>query len=315
MADSPMTRCLLLLVLLWAGAALAQQETPEIRVTFLGTNGPMPEPGRVGTSTLIEANGKYLLFDAGMNATQQLVEAGINVARVDQVFLTHYHSDHIAGLPGLWSTGWLRRRETPLFLYGPPGIEQAASGLLAYFANDIPVRISGPEALPAGGEQIEARSVDGEGLIYENNGVQVRAFYVDHGVDVGIALGYRIDYAGLSVVISGDTTYNENLIANSQGVDLLIHEVMGVTDPMLEAGLYRSGVLEVHATPEQAGQVFAKTKPRLAAFTHIILARRAGFESMTSEELLRRTSNHYDGELFYPEALDQVVITSNEVLF
>lgn len=303
-----------LLLLLLANTAGAQQQAPEIRVTFLGTNGPMPEPGRIGTSTLVEAGGMALVFDAGLNVTQQLVEAGQSLNRIDRVFLTHFHSDHLAGLPGLWSTSWLRRRSTPFYLHGPPGVNSVASGLLAYYAKDIPTRINGPEALPAGGSEMIALVIEQEGEVFSSGDLKVTAFLVDHGIDVGIAFGYRVDYRGLSVVLSGDTTYSENLIEHSQGVDLLVHEVMGVTDEMLQARLYRSGVLEVHATPEQAGRVFAKTRPRLAAFTHIILARRAGFESMQPDELLQRTATEYDGRVFLPEALDQILIRPDSIV-
>ncbi len=305
-------RSLLYFLLLLPVAAVQAQ--PEIRVTFLGTNGPMPEPGRVGTSTLVEAGGQLLLFDAGLNVTQQLVETGVNLPRVDRVFLTHFHSDHVAGLPGLWSTTWLRRRSTPLYLHGPVGVEAIARGIHAFFAKDIPVRINGPEALPPGGQEIEVVETAQQGVVYQQEGVVVTAFEVDHGADVGTAYGYRIDYGGMSVVLSGDTTYSENLVAHSMGVDLLVHEVMGVTDAMLEAGLYRSGVLEVHATPEQAGQVFAETQPRLAAFTHIILARRPGFETMTPAQLLQRTASHYEGEVLYPQALDEVIIRPDAIM-
>ena len=309
-----LVNALLLCVLAFGGfPARAEDAAPGIAVTFLGTNGPMPEPGRVGTSTLIEAGGQTLLFDAGLNVTQQLVEAGISPAAVRDVFLTHFHSDHIAGLPGLWSTGWLRRRDEALRLYGPTGTAQIGDGVLAVFALDIPIRLNGPERLPPGGEQIESTELGGEGVLFDRSGVRVTAFPVDHGEDVGLAFGYRIDYAGMAVVLSGDTTYSENVVAQGQDADLLVHEVMGVTQELLDAGRYRSGVLEVHATPEQAGQVFAETQPRLAAYTHIIYARQPGFAAMTEAELVARTRTRFDGPLLVPGALDRVVVTAQEI--
>jgi ribonuclease Z len=99
-----------------------------------------------------------------------------------------------------------------------------------------------------------------EGLVYKSGGVKVTAFEVDHA-PVKPAFGYRIDYAGRSVVRSGDTRVSEKLILHAQGVDLLVHEVF------VPATLQRAGVppdvaakiVDFHVTPEQAGQVFALT--------------------------------------------------------
>ena len=294
---------------------LPARAQPLMEVVFLGTNGPMPEVGRGGTTTAILVAGDLLLFDAGLNAAQQLVEAGISPARVRHVFLSHLHSDHIAGLPGVWSAGWLRRRDSPLHIYGPTGTDSIKSGLEALFSADIPIRLNGPEALPQGGEVIEASTIDQDGEIYNSKGVSITAFLVDHGEDAAPAYGFRIQYSGISVCLSGDTTYNTNLIENCLNTDLLVHEVMGVTDELLAAGRYRSGVLEVHATPEQAGQVFEETQPKLAAFTHIILAQQPGFAPMTREELTSRTRTKYAGPLLVPTELDRVSISATDIRY
>lgn len=82
-----------------------------IRVTLLGTGGPLPSLERFGPSTLIEAGGQTFLIDAGRGALQRLAQAGVRWRDVDGVLLTHLHSDHIVGLPDLWLTGWLVRRD------------------------------------------------------------------------------------------------------------------------------------------------------------------------------------------------------------
>src|SRR6185295_12819743 len=111
-----------------------------------------------------------------------------------------------------------------------------------------------------------------EGVVYDKGGVKITAFEVDHA-PVKPAFGYRIDYAGRSVVLSGDTRVSENLIRTAQGVDVLVHEVF-VPETLQRAGVTperAKNIVAYHTTPEQAGQVFARVKPKLAVYSHICL--------------------------------------------
>ncbi len=107
--------------------AQAQPQAPALRVHLLGTGGPELVPDRAGYTTLIEAPDLadadgLLLFDAGRGALQRLYEQRINPRRVTRIFLTHLHSDHIAGLPDLWMTPWfLLGRTTGLEIWGTAG--------------------------------------------------------------------------------------------------------------------------------------------------------------------------------------------------
>ena len=139
------------------------------------------------------------------------------------MLLTHLHSDHVVGLPDLWLSGWLvSRAEKPLELWGPAGTAQMAMHLEEAFAFDRGIRVSDDHAPVAGG-RIAAHDI-GEQVVFDRNGVRVTAFLVDHGV-IRPALGYRVDFAGRSVVVSGDTRPSPTLIRVARGTDLLIHEV------------------------------------------------------------------------------------------
>jgi ribonuclease Z len=113
-----------------------------------------------------------------------------------------------------------------------------------------------------------------EGVVYEEGGVKITAFEVDHD-PVKPAFGFRIDHAGRSVVLSGDTRFSPNLIRHAQGVDLLIHEI--VVPPSIRRAFPNAPtdivgrIVSYHTTPEQAGEVFARTKPKLAVYSHIVL--------------------------------------------
>jgi ribonuclease Z len=128
------------------------------------------------------------------------------------------------------------------------------------------------EKLPSQGAVVEAKNVE-QGVVFENGGITVTAFLVDHG-PVKPALGYRVDFVGHSVVLSGDTRYSENLVRFSEGADVLVHEVMDpdafrLTNPSI-SGERAQSILSHHTTPEQAGTVFARAKPRLAVYSHIV---------------------------------------------
>jgi ribonuclease Z len=241
-----------------------------INVTLLGTGCPRPVMDRFSASTLVQAGSQAFLVDAGRGALQRLTQARIPWHNVSGILLTHLHSDHVVGLPDLFLTGWLMDpgRSVPLPVWGPDGTTEMMSHLTKAFAEDIRVRTINERAIPAGAV-IEARNI-GDGFVFEADDVRVTAFAVDHA-PVRSALGYRIDYAGRSVVLSGDTRVSENLIHHAAGVDLLIHEVL-VPEALRRAGVSPDripGIIAYHTTPEQAGEVFSRTRPRLAVYSHI----------------------------------------------
>jgi len=92
-----------------------------IEITLLGTGGPPPNIERFGPSTVIETQGRYFVFDVGRGSTIRLQQAGIPLDKIEQVFLTHLHSDHITGLADLWLTSWIWQRQNKMNVFGPDG--------------------------------------------------------------------------------------------------------------------------------------------------------------------------------------------------
>jgi ribonuclease Z len=178
----------------------------------------------IGVSTLVIGGAERLLFDAGRSTTTGMVRVGINPADVQKVFLTHLHSDHIISLPELLLFPWASQgRAVPLQVWGPAGTNAMMQHLAEAFAFDIHIRPDVDEHYPASGVEAVATDIP-EGVVYDTNGIKVTAFLVDHG-PVAPAFGYRVDYAGHSVVISGDTRPSENVVKAATGADVLIHEV------------------------------------------------------------------------------------------
>lgn len=252
-----------------------------LRVILLGTQaGPTFNPERLGISTLILAGSERLLFDAGRGTTTGMARAAINPADVTKVFLTHLHSDHVISLPELLISPWASQgRKVPLRVWGPSGTRSMMRHFQDALAFDIHVRRDVDEKFPADGVRVVATDIR-EGVVYESGEVTVTAFLVDHG-PVKPAYGYRVDFRGHSVALSGDTKPSDNLVTFTAGVDVLIHELGRLKeDPLLsgppdellpnlrQTRIQVRTIAEHHTDPIEVGRVLNRVKPKLAVFSH-----------------------------------------------
>ncbi len=291
---------------------LAQTATPNgdsLVVTLLGTGTPLPQIERLGPSTLVEAGGKRFLFDAGRGTTIRLEQAGIRAGEITVVFLTHLHSDHTVGLPDLWLTGWLfpvGGRPTPLHIIGPTGTQELVRGMKTAFASDLRMRAAGERLAPSGAA-LDGMEFDREMTVYDEGGVRVDAFEVDHGGALKPAYGYRLTYGGRSVVISGDTRYNENLIRHAAGTDVLVHEV-AMAPAAIAALPPIQFILGLHTSPAEAARVFSQVKPRLAVFTHFAFPANRQVRPSTVEDVMAEASRQYGGRIVAGEDLMRIVV-------
>jgi ribonuclease Z len=301
-----------------AGHAYAQPKPapviPDFKVTLLGTGSPAPIMKRFGPGTLVQVGGQTLLFDAGRGVTQRLLQSGLKLGQVDALFLTHLHSDHVVGIPDLWLTGWLQAsyglRQTPLMVYGPEGTRNLMKGLEQAYDWDIKTRLA-DQKLPPEGVAVEATEIK-EGIAYEKDGVKVTSFLVDHGDLIKPALGFRIDYGGRSVVISGDTRFNENLIKHATGVDLLIHQVAAAHPDLLKLPVFKA-IMAHHTSPEEAGLVFSRAKPKLAVYYHFVLLGTPKIPALKEQDVIDQTRKTYSGPLRIGEDLTAFVISEDGV--
>ncbi len=277
---------------------------PTFRVTLLGSGMPLPDPLRFGPATLVEAGSQRILIDAGRGATMRLFQLGIPIGSIDVLLLTHFHSDHVVGLPDIWLTGWLGgkfgRRTSPMRIIGPEGTVQLAHHLEKAYGADIAIRIA-DEDLPPDGARIEAGEFSRDGVIHDRDGLRITSFEVDHGDRIKPAFGYRFDYAGKSAVLSGDTRYCENLIAHATGTDLLVHEVAMTRLHLMEIERIRR-VMAHHSMPKDAARVFAKCAPRLAVLNHVVLIG-DGDDAPSVQELIDAIRQEYDGAFLVGEDL------------
>ena len=294
---------------LLAGAAGAQPvpaaaAPDEFRVTLLGTGSPAPVMRRFGPGVLVEAGGKKLLIDSGRGTTQRLFQAGVPLGKVDALFITHLHSDHVVGIPDLWLTGWLQvpygSRKGAFRVYGPKGTNDLMQGLVKAYAWDISARIA-DQNLPPEAVRPEVTEFT-QGVVYDEGGVKVTAFEVDHGDLLKPAVGFRVDHAGRSVTVSGDTRFSENLIKHATGTDLLIHQVAAVREELLKNPVFQV-ILAHHTKPDEAGTLFTRVKPRLAVFYHFVLLGTPAVPPVTEQDVFDMARKTYAGPLLIGEDL------------
>jgi ribonuclease Z len=261
-----------------------------LHVALCGTGAPLPDPGRAGACTVVIAGQHIFVVDSGEGGARHIALMGIPNGRIEGVFLTHFHSDHIDGLGPMLLLRWTGRAATaPLPIYGPTGVERIVAGFDAAYATDSGYRTAhhGPKIAPpsgAGGKAVSftppvrgsLESVE----VYRANGLRVTAFSVEHG-PVQPAVGYRFDYKGRSAVISGDTAASAALVANSKGVDLLVHEGLqpALVKRMTAALVARHqpgtaqitrDILTYHTSPEVAAQEAQAAGVKHLLFTHIL---------------------------------------------
>ncbi len=265
------------------------RELPDgLHVGLCGAGSPLPDPKRSGPCTAVIAGRRLFIVDVGSGASRVLSRMRIPQGEIEAVLLTHLHSDHIDGLGALLLQRWANGgHASPLPILGPEGVERVVDGFNAAYQPSHRYRVAhhGEEVVPASGAGGVARPFPapaagvGEVLI-DDGGLKVTAFRVPHE-PVDPAVGYRFDYKGRSVLLSGDTSQSANVERFAAGVDLLVHDALAahlvalLTDGAEAAGRENLAqitrdILEYHATPVQAAEVARAAGARHLLFSHIV---------------------------------------------
>lgn len=208
-------------------------EDGRLHVFTLGTGSPQLGGRRMPVANAVIAGEEFLMIDTGEGASRTMGELRLPVQRITAAFITHWHSDHFAGLGQVLNQSWNAGRNHDVLVHGPPGVEGVMAGLRQLYHDDVRYRSAGVvESNDPGralGTPVTIAIPDDEPgmVVFDRNGVVVRAFRVDHG-HVRPAYGYRVEYGGKSVVVSGDTVASPLVAAAARGCDLLIHEAINV---------------------------------------------------------------------------------------
>lgn len=258
----------------------------ELSVLLCGTGSPLPDKTRGGPCTLIAAGGRLYLVDAGIDSARNLLLWRVPLQKIAAVLITHFHSDHIGELGEIRLQTWGAGRAAPLPVYGPPGIEQVVAGFNQAYALDAGYRTKhhGAALLPPDAVAMVARTVTlGPGpaqTVLDEGGLKITAIRVHHDPATP-AYGYRFDFDGRSIVVSGDTAPDEDLARAAKGADILVHEglspemVATIRDGLTAAGRPRQAKIfhdipGYHTSPVAAARIANEAQVRLLVFSHII---------------------------------------------
>ena len=255
-----------------------------LRVFLCGTASPLVAPGRAQACVAVTAGDSLYLVDAGTGSAATMQLAREPTRHLRAILVTHFHSDHITGIPDFNLGSWVAGRSAPLRIMGPVGVERVVAGFNEAYALDRGYRIAhhGAQLLPAALGVLHAEPVT-PGVVLDENGLTVTAFAVDHR-PVAPAYGYRFDYRGRSVVVSGDTVVVPSLEAAAKDADLLLHDVLSVPIvSALEAGARQAGIREAkifedipsyHAPAAELGALAERAGVRMLGLYHFVPAPR-----------------------------------------
>jgi len=258
-----------------------------LRVLLCGTGSPLPHPSRAKACVAVFAGGHFWIVDTGPGSWNRMALLRIDGSRIGGVLLTHFHSDHIGDLGEFNLNTWVMGRPGPLRVFGPPGVERVVAGFSEAYALDTQYRIAhhGADFLPPDAGRLEAYPIAGpaEGrgpqVVLVENGLRITAFAVHHD-PVKPAYGYRFDYRGRSVVVSGDTTKDEGLIQAARGADVLVHEAQAnhlvamIGEAAASAGRPRvakimGDIPSYHTSPVQAAEAANEAGVKLLVLYHL----------------------------------------------
>jgi ribonuclease Z len=319
-----------------------------MHVWFCGTGSPQVERDRAQACTAILAGGSFLVFDTGAGSGLKADLGNLPLGSLEAAFFTHLHSDHITDLPVFMNHSWRYGRQTPLTVIGPSGTASVVEGFNRALGPDVAFRSqnevtpSAPVSDAAADNRIKISAAENsdrslraylnaafatghdataEGsdrtLVYESRGgVKVYAFLVEHE-PVKPAFGYRIEYKGKIVVISGDTRKTENIARHSKDADMLIHEAYNkdivnriisfqkeVPDTPFTRQVFRIAQLtqHYHTTPVEAAELAEQAGVKTLVFTHVIPPLGAGLQSLVLRNLfLRGVDQAFHGKVLIAE--------------
>ena len=261
-----------------------------LRIILCGTSSPLPDPNRAKACTIVVAGDKAYVIDTGSESWEQLQRMQFPGSRIAGIFLTHYHSDHIGDLGEFRMQTMVAGRTQMLPVYGAYGVKPIVDGFNTAYAEDARLRLAhhgasvvNIETSPLVAKEFGAAftgALNAEEVILQDGDLKVTAFEVDHD-PIRPAVGYRFDWKGRSVVLTGDTALSANLVENAKGADVLVSESLSpamialVQKQMSAAGNPRvakimSDIPDYHVSPVDAAKMANDAGVKFLVYTHHI---------------------------------------------
>lgn len=273
-----------------AGVDQTKSYADGLHLYVCGSGSPMPDADRAGPCLAVLAGKQAFVFDAGSGSIRKLMRMGFPMPRIESAFLTHLHSDHIDGLGELLLQAWVAGgRKAPLPVLGPQGTDAVVNGLRGAYQIDEGFRIAHhgtavvkPSGFGGAAQVITLPEGTDSLPVYERGGVRITAIRVNHA-PIAPAFGYRIDYKGRSIALSGDTVYAPSFVAAAKGADLMLHEALNKQMvAALGAKLAARGqagnaqimhdIQNYHASPEDAARAAREAGVNTLVLYHLVPA-------------------------------------------
>ena len=278
------------------------------RLILLGTGGgPRPRTRSMSTAQVIVANDVHYVVDCANGVPRQLVLAGVALAKVRHVFITHHHSDHNADYGNLLLLAWASGLRTRVDTWGPPPLEKITRLFLEMSAPDIDVRIADEGRVPLA-PLIHPHEITQDGPVMQDENVKVIAARVEHPL-VPDAFAYRFDAPDRSIVISGDTHRSDNLVKLARGADVLVHEALWVpgVDRLVtfspNATTLKKHIIDSHTPVEEVGQVAAAAGVKTLVLSHLVPA---DDDRLTDQTWIDLAGVHFKGQIIVAKDLMEI---------
>ena len=290
----------------------------EMRIIALGTGMPNQTKAAVSISFLVElGNGEKFIFDIGSGATNNLFSLRPDFAKIDKVFFSHLHVDHVGDFMGLHVASWLSGRYKPLRIFGPSGstdelgTKSYVEAMQKAYAWDLDTRTG---ALPDDGAKLEINEFDytqENEVVYQENGVTIRSWPAIHSLDGSVS--YALEWNGLKYVFGGDTYPNKWYVEYAKDADIASHEAFLPPEALAEYfgwGLKQATYVStrVHTEPAAFGKVMSEVKPRHAVGYHSVLS------PENFQAILEGVRETYDGPLTLARDLTVINVTKDLIV-
>ena len=321
-----------LMVVAFTALGSASNNLPEedaLSAAVCGSRSPLPSPGRAETCILVAAGDDLFVVDIGDGSNQNLRSWNIDFRNIEAVLITHLHSDHIADLPGLHQNAWVvGERNSKLKVFGPEGVDQLTQGIEMAYDHDYVFRNEhhGDAVAPLEYAGFDTSVIDlNDPVIFDNGELKITAFKVVHE-PIDPALGFKFEYKGRSLVITGDTSYTQSVIDNSMNVDVLFHEAQANHMLAVIENLQRSlgmdllatvldDITTYHTTLIEAAEVANKANVKKLVFYHLTPAPRNYIQEVMFvrgvDEVRKEWTLVDDGTLIIlPIGSEEIIVTN-----
>ncbi len=265
-------------------------------MTFLGTGTPRPNIEKLGPSLLIQNQNQQILIDIGRGTSLRLSQIGNDYSNIKEIYISHFHFDHIIGLADFWLTSNLWQKKLDTFVYGPTGVNAFCNNIMETYRMDLKYRYKNKKY-----SKLICSSFKNKKSTYDDEKISIHSFTNDHG-HIDNSYGFKIKFKGKNIVYSGDTTISENVINNAKDADILIHEIFASSKKIIKNNKKLREVASTHTTIDQMISVLKQTNPKLTILTHALLF------GVNENDVLKVIKENYNGNVIFAKDLMSIDI-------